>query len=115
MTKPKFNRTNRAIEWALWSWNPITGCLHGCEYCYARDIAERFYPQKFLPTFHADRLAAPGNTRRPSDELIASPFDPVRCRGGIGDSTSDPAAHPSGSSPRAAGRAAGGPSRWRTR
>ena len=22
--------------------NPVTGCLHGCEYCYARKIAERF-------------------------------------------------------------------------
>ena len=24
------------------SWNPVTGCLHGCEYCYARSIAKRF-------------------------------------------------------------------------
>lgn len=24
------------------TWNPISGCLHGCEYCYARNIAERF-------------------------------------------------------------------------
>lgn len=24
------------------TWNPISGCLHGCEYCYARDIAHRF-------------------------------------------------------------------------
>lgn len=24
------------------TWNPVTGCLHGCEYCYARGIAERF-------------------------------------------------------------------------
>lgn len=24
------------------TWNPVTGCLHGCEYCYARRIAERF-------------------------------------------------------------------------
>jgi pyruvate-formate lyase-activating enzyme len=27
----------------LWSWNPVTGCLHDCPYCYARDIANRFY------------------------------------------------------------------------
>lgn len=30
------------IDWADTSWNPVTGCLHGCEYCYARRIAERF-------------------------------------------------------------------------
>lgn len=30
------------IDWCDSSWNPITGCLHGCEYCYARRIAERF-------------------------------------------------------------------------
>jgi len=30
------------IDWCDMSWNPITGCLHGCEYCYARKIAERF-------------------------------------------------------------------------
>ena len=30
------------IDWADSSWNPVTGCLHGCEYCYARKIAERF-------------------------------------------------------------------------
>ena len=30
------------IGWCDASWNPVTGCLHGCEYCYARRIAERF-------------------------------------------------------------------------
>lgn len=30
------------IEWCDMTWNPVTGCLHGCEYCYARKIAERF-------------------------------------------------------------------------
>ena len=30
------------IDWADASWNPVTGCLHGCAYCYARKIAERF-------------------------------------------------------------------------
>lgn len=62
------------IEWARWSWNPITGCLHNCAYCYARDIADRFYPHKFEPTLHPDRLQAPAHTRPPdvshlSDEV----------------------------------------------
>jgi len=30
------------IDWCDSSWSPVTGCLHGCEYCYARRIAERF-------------------------------------------------------------------------
>lgn len=30
------------IDWCDMSWNPITGCLHGCDYCYANRIATRF-------------------------------------------------------------------------
>lgn len=30
------------IDWCDATWNPVTGCLHGCEYCYARKIAKRF-------------------------------------------------------------------------
>ena len=33
------------IDWCESTWNPVTGCLHGCEYCYARRIAERFRPE----------------------------------------------------------------------
>ncbi len=47
------------IEWARWSWNPVTGCKHNCIYCYARDIANRFYEQKFEPTIIPERLAIP--------------------------------------------------------
>lgn len=30
------------IDWCDSTWNPVTGCFHDCEYCYARGIAERF-------------------------------------------------------------------------
>jgi len=30
------------IDWADMTWNPVTGCYHNCEYCYARKIAKRF-------------------------------------------------------------------------
>ena len=30
------------IEWCSHTWNPVTGCRHGCPYCYARDVARRF-------------------------------------------------------------------------
>jgi hypothetical protein len=37
---PRFNKQeNKDIDWAMWSFNPITGCKHNCPYCYARDIA----------------------------------------------------------------------------
>lgn len=55
-----------SIEWARWSWNPVTGCRHNCSFCYARDIAQRFYPQGFVPTFIPERLDAPQHTRVPS-------------------------------------------------
>lgn len=69
----KFNSQgdNENIEWALWSWNPITGCLHNCPYCYARDIAERFYEQKFVPSLWPGRLVAPQNTPFPETKAKA--------------------------------------------
>lgn len=37
------------IEWCDSTWNPVTGCLHGCDYCYARRIATRFGRQTDIP------------------------------------------------------------------
>jgi protein gp37 len=84
-TRPTFNRTNENVEWALWTWNPVTGCKHDCAYCYARDIANRFYPQKFEPTFLPERLSAPHNTPAPRPDIVAAPFDRRACKGGIGE------------------------------
>lgn len=40
------------IDWCDSTWNPVTGCLHGCKYCYARRIAERFGgKQKYVNIF----------------------------------------------------------------
>lgn len=71
------------IDWCNSTWNPVTGCQHGCDYCYARGLAKRFgksypdrseyginnpglhildtrmdtpYPYGFEPTLHAYRL-----------------------------------------------------------
>lgn len=67
--KATFNETTGdGISWAAWSWNPVTGCLHGCKYCYARSIAARFtdgFPAGFTPLFHDERLDAPANTTIP--------------------------------------------------
>ncbi|HKS46739.1 MAG TPA: DUF5131 family protein [Amycolatopsis sp.] len=70
--KPTFNETpGEGISWAAWSWNPVTGCLHGCDYCYAREIAtsertKAAYPVGFTPLFHHERLDAPANTTIPA-------------------------------------------------
>jgi len=44
------------IEWVLnpdnktlgWVWNPITGCLNGCPYCYARRLANGRLKERYL-------------------------------------------------------------------
>jgi protein gp37 len=69
-SKATFNQTDgEGISWAAWSWNPVTGCLHGCNYCYARAIAHRFtdgFPVGFTPLFHHERLDAPAHTTIPA-------------------------------------------------
>jgi protein gp37 len=70
--KATFNETRgNGISWAAWSWNPVTGCLHGCEYCYAREGAESErlkagYPVGFTPLRHTERLDAPTHTTIPA-------------------------------------------------
>jgi protein gp37 len=29
-------------DWSDSTWNPVTGCLHDCNYCYAKKISKRF-------------------------------------------------------------------------
>jgi len=40
------NRTK--IDWCDYTWNPVWGCLTGCEYCYARKLAKRFWKQMYI-------------------------------------------------------------------
>jgi protein gp37 len=69
--KVVFNHTNDSVDWASWTWNPVTGCEHGCSFCYAREIANSqrmapYYPNGFEPTFHPYRLDAPKNSSVPT-------------------------------------------------
>ena len=57
------NRTK--IEWTDWTWNPITGCKHGCWYCYAKRGYERFH-RTFEPTFHPERIRELADLKPPS-------------------------------------------------
>jgi protein gp37 len=69
--KPSFNESRGdGVSWAKWTHNVITGCLHNCPYCYAREIAtgKRFasrYPAGFTPVFHPERLDAALHTSIP--------------------------------------------------
>lgn len=78
-----FNKQeSKDIEWAQWSWNPVTGCLHSCSYCYARDIAnmkrmEKVYPNGFAPSFRSNSLNAPRNTNVPDEAKTDARFKNV--------------------------------------
>lgn len=93
------------IDWCDSTWSPVTGCLHGCEYCYARRIAERFgsnlmpiftkypvldepvrnlgidagkiqpYPFDFTPTFHRYKLDEPLRWKKPRTIFVCSMGD----------------------------------------
>lgn len=91
------------IEWCDSTWNPVTGCRHGCDYCYARRISRRFgkelpdfsgypathcgghmvdnkfdnnpYPFLFEPTFHAYRLKEPRHKKKPQTIFVCSMAD----------------------------------------
>ena len=97
--------TKTKIDWCDATWNPVTGCLHGCEYCYARRIAERFgsnlmpiftnypvldkpvrsvgfdgekiqpYPFDFTPTFHRYKLDTPHHWKKPRNIFVCSMAD----------------------------------------
>ena len=87
------------IDWAEMSWNPVTGCRHGCPYCYARRTAHRFdagmedsaavgglhvleskikatpYPYGFEPTMHRYRLNQPERQEEPQTVFVCSMAD----------------------------------------
>ena len=43
------------IDWTDYSFNPQSGCLHNCPYCYCQRLVERF-DFDFKPKFHPKRL-----------------------------------------------------------
>ena len=44
------------IDWCDSTWNPVTGCLHDCEYCYAHGMIKRFEAKGELREVYTGRL-----------------------------------------------------------
>lgn len=65
--RAQFTRTNHNVDWARFTINPLTGCRHRCRliFCYAAGIAQRLFPQGFIPTLYPARLDAFAQTRLP--------------------------------------------------
>jgi protein gp37 len=61
------------IDWTDWTWNPISGCRHGCPYCYMRRMEKRF-PGIMEPMFHTQRLKEP-ERKKPSRIFVGSSGD----------------------------------------
>ncbi len=61
------------IEWCDATWNPVTGCLHGCDYCYARTIARRFSEKIYesAPLHYLEEPIKRGEIIKPSGKIIA--------------------------------------------
>lgn len=59
------------IDWTDWTWNPISGCEHGCAYCYMLRMEKRF-PWIMKPAFHIDRIKKfKGNRKiKPGDKIF---------------------------------------------
>ena len=62
------------IEWCDSTWNPITGCLNGCSYCYAKKIAERFGSN---PCESSNCLICIGCTKQEEIGFKCKDYDPI--------------------------------------
>jgi protein gp37 len=62
------------IEWCDYTWNPATGCLHGCSYCYAKRNTEE-HGGNFNPLFHESRLIQPKGVKKPQNVFVGSMTD----------------------------------------
>lgn len=78
------------IDWCDQVWNPVTGCYkvsQGCKFCYANDIANRFWaasyppnpdgtPRKFTDVrYHMERLEQPARWVKPQRVFVNSMSD----------------------------------------
>lgn len=88
MNKQK-SKTGRGIEWTDFTWNPIAGCLHACQWsmpdgaianCYAEDVAGKVaraaYPSGFEHHYwNPGKLNNPLKVKTPSKIFVGSMAD----------------------------------------
>lgn len=76
------------IEWTTWTWNPVSGCQHGCAWtmpdgqvanCYAEDMADGMpvhYPKGFAAHYYyPGRLNEPLKVTTPGKIFVGSMAD----------------------------------------
>jgi len=64
------------IEWCDMTWNPVTGCLHGCYYCYAIKQVRRFkrgYKEVFC-NGNIHSIDAPETTTTKKGKIVKAPY-----------------------------------------
>jgi protein gp37 len=62
------NKTS--IPWTEYTWKIVTGCLHGCEYCYVKR-----FDKAMTPEYHPDRIGEPLSLKKPSTIFVANTGD----------------------------------------
>lgn len=90
MNKQADGKGKRGIEWTDWTWNPVGGCKHGCEWvmpdgkvaeCYAKTVADKFRSDKFMSDgfeahyWNPERLTEPGKLKQPARIFLDSMSD----------------------------------------
>lgn len=64
-------KKKNGIPWCDFTWNPISGCLHNCPYCYMNAM-KRFNPDIMVPGFKPEYLKDFERTRKvkPGDRIF---------------------------------------------
>jgi DNA repair photolyase len=70
-------RNDKMFSFVNCWWNPITGCLHNCSYCWARKKAK--YRNNFAPTFHPRAL---GHIFKPNTVVFVVSEGDIFTKGG---------------------------------
>jgi protein gp37 len=68
---------SKTIGYAEYSWNPVVGCSHGCPYCYAKRLNDRFkfIPEWTKPEFFEKRLEQPSKLKKNSVVFVCDMAD----------------------------------------
>jgi protein gp37 len=71
------NPCKKSIGWADYTWNPVVGCKHGCSYCYAKRMNDRFkwIPEWTNPVLFHNRLDEPSQYKKPLTIFVGSMCD----------------------------------------